>query len=133
MSRKSFSRKERDRLFALNGGECHICHGLIQRQIEAFEIEHEIPWEISRDDSDANLKLAHVGCHSKKTARDRKDIAHVHRMAANYNGSKPRKPKSKWKRKISGQVVLREADDGYSRAFPSRELWGASHRDDTGD
>lgn len=89
MARKSFSRRERGRLFALNGGRCYLCKGRIDIG-EAWEIEHEIPWEISRDDSDANLKLAHVKCHRVKTAADRKDISKVQRMAAKNNGTWPK-------------------------------------------
>ena len=88
MARKSFSRKERARLFTLNGGVCYLCTGKIG-VAEAYEIEHEIPWEISRDDSDDNLKLAHVKCHKTKTAKDRKDISKVQRMEAKHKGFWP--------------------------------------------
>lgn len=93
MPRKSFSRKERDRLFALRGGECYLCHGPITREVEAWDIEHEIPWEISRDDSDDNLQLAHKKCHAVKTTKDRKDIAHVLRMEAKHKGTYPPSPR----------------------------------------
>ena len=97
MARKSFSRKERARLFTLNGGVCYLCTGKIG-VAEAYEIEHEIPWEISRDDSDDNLKLAHVKCHKTKTAKDRKDISKVQRMEAKHKGFWP-----KSKAKIAGR------------------------------
>lgn len=87
--RKSFSRRERGRLFALNHGRCYLCKGRIDIG-EAWEIEHEIPWEISRDNTDPNLQLAHVKCHRVKTSRDRADIAKVQRMAAKHNGSWPK-------------------------------------------
>jgi hypothetical protein len=90
VARRSFSRKERARIFALRKGRCYLCDGKIDGTVEAFEIEHEIPWEISRDDSDDNLQLAHVKCHRVKTAKDRKDIAKVHRMAAKFNGTWPK-------------------------------------------
>lgn len=89
MTRKSFNRKERARLFALRDGVCYLCAGKIG-VAEAYDIEHEIPWEISRDDSDANLQLAHVKCHKVKTATDRKDISKVQRMEAKHNGSWPK-------------------------------------------
>ncbi len=89
MTRKSFSRRERGRLFALNAGRCHLCDGRINIG-EAWDVEHEIPWEISRDDSDANLKLAHKKCHAVKTSADRKDISKVQRMAAKNDGSWPK-------------------------------------------
>jgi 5-methylcytosine-specific restriction enzyme A len=109
MSRKSFSRRERGRLFALHGGRCYLCEGRID-VTEAWEIEHEIPWEISRDDSDDNLRLAHVKCHRTKTAKDRKDISKVQRMEAKHNGSWP-----KSKAKLQ------------SRGFSSTRIWPASN------
>ncbi len=108
MTRKSFSRRERGRLFALNAGVCHICKGKIDGSVEAYEIEHEIPWEISRDDSDANLKLAHVKCHRVKTSNDRKDISKVQRMAAKNDGSWPK-----------SRAPIQ------SRPFPNSRLWTA--------
>lgn len=90
MARKSFSRKERARLFTLREGRCYLCKGKINGALEAWEIEHEIPWEISRDDSDDNLQLAHTKCHRTKTAADRRDIAKVQRIAAKHNGTWPK-------------------------------------------
>lgn len=89
MARKSFSRRERGRLFALHGGKCYLCGGRIDAT-EAWEIEHEIPWEISRDDSDDNLRLAHKKCHAVKTKADRKDISKVQRMEAKHKGFWPK-------------------------------------------
>ena len=91
MARPSFNRKERARLFALREGCGYLCDGKIGAT-EAWEVEHEIPWEISRDNSDDNLRLAHVKCHRVKTAKDRKDIAKVHRMEAKANGTWPASP-----------------------------------------
>lgn len=86
--RRSFSTKDRARLFTLRGGKCYLCGHKIDNTSEAYEIEHEIPWEISRDDSDDNLQLAHKSCHKDKTAVDRKVIAHVHRVEAKFTGAK---------------------------------------------
>ena len=86
--RRSISTKERARLFTLHGGSCHICGGKIQVG-EAWEVEHVLPWEISRDDSDGNRKPAHEKCHRTiKTPKDRKDIAKVHRQEARHLGFK---------------------------------------------
>lgn len=89
--RKSFSKKERARLFALNGGRCHLCNGLIDGTREAYEIEHVIPWALTQDDSDDNLRLAHVKCHSEKTHKhDRPMISKVERMRLKHAGHWPK-------------------------------------------
>lgn len=90
MPRKSFNQKDRERIFLLRGGTCYLCNGQVDRVREAWEIEHEIPWEISRDDSDENLQVAHYKCHKVKTAVDMGDIAKVKRIAAKHTGTYPK-------------------------------------------
>lgn len=89
MSRPSMNRKRRAVIFEQHKGECYLCTGRIGVG-EAWDVEHVIPWEISRDDSDDNLRPAHVKCHAVKTSRDRKDIAKVHRMEAKHKGTWPK-------------------------------------------
>lgn len=89
MSRRSFSRKDRARIFALGKGCCHLCSGKIGVG-EAWEVEHLIPWAISRDDSDDNLRPAHKKCHAPKTVEDVGVIAKLKRIEAKHNGSWPR-------------------------------------------
>lgn len=95
-----------------------MCNGLIDETREAWEIEHEIPWEISRDNSDGNLQLAHKKCHAVKTAKDAGDIAKVKRIEAKHKGFWPKT-----------KAPLR------SRGFPSTRsvLWPASTDHDIGD
>ncbi len=87
MARKSLGTRERDRLANLHGWTCHICKAPIDGVRERYEIEHVIPWAISRDDSDENRKPAHVHCHAVKTKDDRKDISKTERMRLKANGS----------------------------------------------
>jgi 5-methylcytosine-specific restriction endonuclease McrA len=79
MARKSFSTKERTRLFALNKGICHICSGKIDASLDAWEIEHVNPLAMTGDNSDDNLKLAHQKCHAIKTKQDVALIAEAKR------------------------------------------------------
>lgn len=88
MARKSFSTKERARLFALNKGMCHICEGKIDASLEAWEIEHENPLAMTGDNSDGNLKLAHKKCHAVKTKQDVALIAEAKRREAKFVGAK---------------------------------------------
>jgi len=100
MSRRSFSKKDRARIFASAGGVCHLCNGAITVG-EAWEVEHVIAWELTRDDSDENLRPAHVKCHREKTHKqDRpaiqkaKDRQAKHTGAARPKQSIPSRPKA---------------------------------------
>lgn len=106
MARPSFNRKERARLFALRGGVCYLCGGKIDGTTERWEIEHEIPWAISRDNSDDNLRLAHFKCHKVKTANDAGDIARAKRRAAKHDGSARKTGwNTRYRKKINGDVI----------------------------
>lgn len=87
--RKSFSKKDRARLFTLYAGECHLCSGKIDGTVEAWEIEHVIPWALTQDDSDPNLRLAHVKCHRVKTVDDRQRISKAERQRLKHMGAWP--------------------------------------------
>lgn len=89
MARPAMTRRRKALIFAANNGTCYLCGGRISVG-EAWEAEHVIPWEVSRDDSDDNLRPAHAKCHAVKTSRDRKDIAKVHRMEAKHKGFWPK-------------------------------------------
>ena len=87
-TRKHFSQRERVRLFELNTGSCYLCSQKIQVG-EVWEIEHVIPWELTRDDTDSNLRLAHVKCHKVKTAADVRSIRKADRVKAKHIGAWP--------------------------------------------
>jgi len=85
--RKSFSKKDRARLFTLCAGECYLCSGKIDGTKEAWEIEHRIPWALTQDDSDSNLRLAHIKCHRVKTVDDRQRISKAERQHLKHIGA----------------------------------------------
>lgn len=88
MRRRSFSAKDRARIFEANKGVCHICSAKIDAVREAWEIEHVIPWALTRDDSDGNLRPAHKKCHREdKTGKDVADIAKAKRREARHSGA----------------------------------------------
>lgn len=89
MPRKHFSQRERVRLFELNQGTCYLCDMKIQVG-EVWEIEHVVAWELTRDDSDENLRLAHVKCHKVKTADDVSAIRKADRVKAKNLGAWPK-------------------------------------------
>ena len=87
MARRSFSKKDRARIFAANDGICHLCSGGIEVG-QAWEVEHVIAWELTRDDSDENLRPAHVKCHKTKThGQDRPVINQAKRREAKHTGA----------------------------------------------
>lgn len=87
MARRSFSKKDRARIFASAGGVCHLCEGAITVG-EAWEIEHVIAWEFTRDDSDENLRPAHIKCHREKTHKqDRPAIQKAKDREAKHTGA----------------------------------------------
>ncbi|UFS83160.1 HNH endonuclease [Rhizobium sp. T136] len=88
MPRKHFSRTDRVRIFDLSGGRCHICCQKIQVG-EAWDIEHLVPWELTRDDSDSNIRPAHKTCHKVKTADDVSAIRKADRIRAKHIGAWP--------------------------------------------
>lgn len=101
MARKHFTDKDRARIFAANNGCCHLCEQKIDGVREAWEIEHVIAWELTRDDSDDNLRPAHIACHKRKThEQDRPAINQAKRREAKHLGIKrpkgriPSPPKS---------------------------------------
>ncbi|MBP0441362.1 HNH endonuclease [Tianweitania sediminis] len=84
--RKSFSNKDRARIFVAHDGICHLCGGHIQIG-QAWDLEHVIAWELSRDDSDKNLRPAHRKCHKIKTHKhDRPAISKAKNLEAKHRG-----------------------------------------------
>lgn len=113
--RKSLSTRERVRLFTLHEGVCHICEHKIDGVRERWEIEHVIPWELTRDDSDENRKPAHYDCHKGKTPNDIRMIRKSDRVMAKHIGAKKRTGRGlpgnrdgQWKQKIGGGLVRRD-------------------------
>lgn len=113
MPRKKRTPLQRLAIFERDKGVCHICCEKIDGTKEAWELEHKVPFALTRDDSDENLAPAHVSCHRKKTREDKAQIAKANRVRAKHNGAgSPKAPlpggrNSKFKKKIGGGVVLR--------------------------
>jgi 5-methylcytosine-specific restriction protein A len=96
------------RIFLAAGGRCHICGNPI-RDGEKWDKEHVVPLSMGGADDDANLRPAHIKCHKAKTGTEAGQRADRNRtIARGYAAA--RKPKSRFKRKVDGTVVLREAE-----------------------
>ena len=111
---RRMSTSRRARIFTAADGVCHLCGQTIDGTREAWDVEHVVPYALTRDDSDDNLRPAHRSCHAAKTREDVGQIAKAKRVAAKHTGahrpraSLPGSKGSKWKRKIGGAVVPRD-------------------------
>lgn len=112
---RRMSPTRRARIFSDHDGVCHICETRIDGTKEAWEVEHIIPHALTRDDSDENLAPAHVRCHAIKTKTDVTQIAKAKRVNRKHIGAHspkttlPGSKTSKWKRKLDGTVIRRDA------------------------
>lgn len=68
------SKARRVRIFVKEDGRCYLCQDKIKLG-QLFEVEHVIPWALSFDDSDDNLKVAHTVCH--RTLKTKDDVARI--------------------------------------------------------
>jgi 5-methylcytosine-specific restriction protein A len=95
-------------VFEREHGVCHICE-LPVTVGQRWEIEHRIPLALGGLDDEANMFPAHATCHKPKSAEDVANIARAKRRKAKHIGIKKPStwPKSKWRKKVSGEVVLR--------------------------
>ena len=105
------SPSEKLRIFERLGGVCHLCKSKIQVG-QRWDLEHIIPIGIGGEDDDANLGVAHRKCHATKTVADIAGIAKAKRIRQKHFGARrasrwPCSRDSKWKKKISGEVVRR--------------------------
>ncbi len=107
-ARRPLSPMRKLRLFEAAGGICHICGLPIKGVSEPWEVEHRIPIAMGGADDETNMSPAHVACHAVKSKTDAGNLAKVRRVKAKHLGIKKRGwPKSKWRKKVSGEVVLR--------------------------
>lgn len=90
--RKTFSKKDRARIFMQHDGICGIS-GVKIGPNDDWQIEHRIPLAMGGTNEDENLYPALVEPHKSKTKQDVKAIAKVKRIEARLNGTRrARKP-----------------------------------------
>lgn len=118
MTRRRISATERQTIFERAAGLCHICGQTIDPVIERWDVEHVVARALGGDEAkgSANLQPAHTACHAAKTPEDVARIAKAKRVRHRHRGSHQPKSRlpggrgSKWKRKVSGEVVLRDGN-----------------------
>ncbi len=113
MARNEFSRKVRAAVFARADGKCETCGAKLK--VGEGEIDHILPCALGGDNSIENAELKCKACHREKTTKDVRGIRKADRVRDKHtNAVKPSSrplpggKKSKWKRKMNGEVVRRD-------------------------
>ena len=110
--RLTITPKRRAEIFRDAGGVCHLCSRRISPG-ETWEVEHPKAIGLGGADNSTNWLPAHVDCHAGKTRQDIKIMRKADRQMKAHIGVKssravmPGSRRSKWKRKLSGEVVER--------------------------
>ncbi len=106
------------RIVLRQGGICACgCGQKLGASGERIEFDHEVALVLGGANDEDNLRALRKPCHRAKTAQDVSQKATEARKRAKHLGIKeasnplPGSRGSKWKRKISGEVVRRDDDD----------------------
>lgn len=127
VARRSFSAKDRLRVFTAHKGVCHLCSGVIGVG-EAWEVEHVIAYALTRDNSDENLRPAHKRCHEVKTRQeDVPAIAKAKRREAKHTGAA--RPKQSIRSAGFQKAPAKEPKQQLSRR-PLYAVWPAGNGND---
>lgn len=113
VKRVEFDKKTRGLAFQRCAGLCEKCSAKLK--VGEAEYDHIIPYYFTQDSSLSNCQVLCVPCHrgeGAKTADDQHDISKSKRIWLKHNGVAqpkyfPGGKRSKWKKKISGEVVER--------------------------
>lgn len=104
--RNEFSKRTKIAAWDRSGGHCEECGAKLYPG--KFTYDHTNPDVISRDNSLENCKVLCSACDKTKTAKDQGVIAKVRRIEEKHIGAAPKKPKSKYLKKVDGTVVYRD-------------------------
>ena len=106
------------RIILRQGGICACgCAQKLGASGERIEFDHEVALVLGGANDEDNLRALRKPCHRAKTTQDVAQKATEARKRAKHLGIKeasnplPGSRGSKWKRKVSGEVVRRDEDD----------------------
>lgn len=129
-ARKKLTPSQRLRIWERDKGVCSLCSLKIDGVREPWIVEHLRALELGGEDTEANLGPAHKSCADAKTNGPNGD----HAMAAKAKRNKkaelglkksrnplPGSKGSKWRKKMNGQVVRRDAFSKISSRFAERD------------
>jgi 5-methylcytosine-specific restriction endonuclease McrA len=111
MNRREFSPKTMAAAFQRAAGKCEGCGSRLY--VGKYHYDHKRPAALYGKATLENCAVLCVGCHGEKTAtEDVPRIAHAKRQERKHIGATkpatmPGSRNSKWKKTLSGRVVLR--------------------------
>lgn len=104
--RKEFTKATKAQAYDRADGQCEKCKAPLRTG--HIHYDHVIPTSLRADNSLDNCNVLCTNCHGAKTNLDRRIIAKAHRLEEKHTGmKKPKRPQSKYKRKVDGTVVDR--------------------------
>lgn len=109
--RREFPAKVRVAAYERCGGKCEACSAPLRPG--RFAYDHVLPDGLGGAPVIENCAVLCDACHSAKTTgQDVPRIAKAKRVRAKHLNAKPRRPwpgTDKWKRKVNGETVRRDA------------------------
>lgn len=106
------------RIWERDQGRCQLTGLKIDGLKDKYEFDHIIPLAMGGEHRERNLQLVLSTAHREKTKQDVADLAKARRLAAKHAGIERRRSaplpggkRSPWKKKISGEVVRRDASE----------------------
>lgn len=95
-NRGSMSPQRIARIYADNGGKCHVC-GRKLVVGDKYEIDHKHALELGGTDDDSNLAPICEGCHIIKTAGDHAEAGHMRRSFTKHVVPSDKMGRRKWR------------------------------------
>ncbi len=122
--RKSFGKKERDALFALQKGRCMYC-GKKEREATYFDIDHKTPMARNGSDALSNLQLLCRPCNTRKGAQTDGQFRKAFGLPA---ASKAKEPPTKvipqsYFEKIAKEIAGKKSTKRRREAQRERSIW----------
>jgi len=107
MTRREFPKSVKLAAFKRADGRCENCTAKLMPG--KFRYNHRLPDALGGEPTLENCEVLCVSCDAPITyGRDIPMIAKADRLRAKHIGAKRKKPWSKFRKKMSGEVVLRE-------------------------
>ena len=95
------------RVWERASGHCQICRRKLG-PADKWQADHIVALVNGGKHAEANLQVACDWCHKGKTAEDVAEKASVRAKAIKHIGAKPKRPWSKFRRRMNGTVELRD-------------------------